>query len=80
MDPGHGQTRLGYLWACHRPGAEAVYSWHTSRAATCLEKILPVDFTGTIQCDGYTAYDAFARNRAGIELAGCWAHVRPQVL
>jgi transposase len=76
LEPGHGQTRLGYLWACHRPGADAVYSWHTSRAAACLEKILPVDFTGTIQCDGYTAYDAFARHRAGIELAGCWAHVR----
>jgi transposase len=76
LEPGHGQTRLGYLWACHRPGVDAVYSWHISRAAACLEKILPVDFTGTIQCDGYTAYDAFARNRAGIELAGCWAHVR----
>ena len=29
-----------------------------------------------IQCDGYTAYPAFAGSRAGIQLAGCWAHVR----
>ena len=74
--PGHGQTKLGYLWTCHRPGADAVYTWQTSRAAACLEKIVPVDFTGVIQCDGYAAYDAFARTRPEIALAGCWAHVR----
>jgi transposase len=77
LAPGHGQTKLGYLWTTHRPGGDAVFTWQTSRAAACLEKIVPADFTGVIQCDGYTAYDAFARGRAGqIELAGCWAHVR----
>jgi hypothetical protein len=78
LEPGHGQTKLGYLWTCHRPGGDSFFTWQTSRAAACLEKIVPVDFTGTIQCDGYTAYDAFARRRpAGeIALAGCWAHVR----
>jgi transposase len=36
-----------------------------------------VDFTGTVQCDGYSAYRSFANGRGhGIELAGCWAHVR----
>jgi hypothetical protein len=54
-----------------------VFHWHTSRAAACLEKIIPVDFTGTIQCDGYSGYDAFQRARADkIQLAGCWAHLR----
>jgi transposase len=76
LEPGHGQTKLGYFWTCHRPGADSVFAWDTSRAATCLEKIVPVDFAGKIQCDGYTAYDAFARGRPQIELAGCWAHVR----
>ena len=34
-------------------------------------------FTGTVQCDGYTAYRTFANNhRQPIVLAGCWAHVR----
>jgi transposase len=41
---------------------------------------LPNDFTGTVQCDGYSAYDHFARHRASegkpILLAGCWAHTR----
>jgi hypothetical protein len=53
------------------------YRWETSRAAACLDKILPVDFKGTVQCDGYSAYRSFANGRDGaVELAGCWAHVR----
>jgi transposase len=76
LDPGHGQTKQGYLWTCNRPGGDVIYQWHTSRAATCLDNIIPVDFSGTIQCDGYSAYRAFADRRCGIALAGCWAHVR----
>jgi transposase len=77
LEPGHGQTRQGYLWTCARPGGDVLFQWHTSRAADCLNKLIAVNFTGTLQCDGYNAYDAFARRRGGrIELAGCWAHVR----
>jgi transposase len=75
--PGHGQTKLGYLWTCHAPRGDVIFHWQTSRAAACLEKIIPVDFTGTIQCDGYEAYDCFAKGRGEkIVLAGCLAHVR----
>jgi transposase len=77
LDPGHGQTRQGYLWTGHRPGGDVFFRWETSRAAACLDNILPVDFTGTVQCDGYAAYRSFANSRGDtIELAGCWAHVR----
>lgn len=39
--------------------------------------MVPVDFQGTIQCDGYAAYDAFARQHGPpVTLADCWAHVR----
>jgi transposase len=77
LAPGHGQTKQGYFWTAHRPGGEVIYHWESSRAAACLENVLPVDFAGTVQCDGYSAYDAFARQRAGaITLADCWAHVR----
>jgi hypothetical protein len=42
-----------------------------------LHKLIAVDFSGTVQCDGYSAYPAFAEKRGGkIVLAGCWAHVR----
>jgi len=77
LAPGNGQARQGYLWTVHRPRGDVVYRWETTRAATCLEKIVPIDFTGTIQCDGYAGYGAFAHRRSGaITLAGCWAHVR----
>jgi transposase len=75
--PGNGQTRLGYLWTCHRPGLGVFYNWRTSRAASCLGRIIPADFRGTVQSDGYAAYRTFAAARAGaVTLAGCWAHVR----
>nr|WP_206171080.1 IS66 family transposase [Phragmitibacter flavus] len=77
LSPGHDQTRQGYLWACNKPGGDVFFEWATSRAAACLDNIIPVDFTGKVQCDSYGAYPAFAGSRAGqIELAGCWAHVR----
>src|ERR1051326_3933662 len=77
LEPGYGRTRQGYLWTASRPGGDVTYRWETSRAAACLDKVIPVNFTGTVQCDGYSAYRAFANGRAGaIELAGCWAHVR----
>jgi len=77
LAPGHGRTKLGYLWTCHAPGGDVVFHWQTSRAAACLEKIIPVDFRGVIQCDGYEAYDCFAKGRGEkIVLAGCLAHVR----
>ena len=76
LEPGHGRTRQGYLWVCSAPGADVVFHWQTSRAAGCLENIIPVDFAGVMQCDGYNAYAAFAGRRTGIKLAGCWAHVR----
>jgi transposase len=77
LAPGNGRTKLGYLWTCGIPRGDVIFHWESSRAATCLDNIIPVDFSGTIQCDGYEAYDCFARRRGGqIVLAGCLAHVR----
>lgn len=79
LEPGNGKTRQGYLWTGHRPGGDVFYRWETSRAAVCLENIIPADFTGTVQCDGYAAYPSFANGRGDqnkIVLSGCWAHVR----
>lgn len=77
LDPGRGRAGKGFLWICAKPGGDVVFRWETSRAAECLERVLPVEFTGTVQCDGYTAYSAFARRHPKpITLAACWAHVR----
>jgi transposase len=75
--PGEGKTKLGYLWACKAPQGDVAFHWTITRAAKCLEKIIPADFHGTLQCDGYEAYDCLAKSRGGkIVLAGCLAHVR----
>jgi Transposase IS66 family/Cyclin M transmembrane N-terminal domain len=80
LDPGNGKTGQGYFWVAHRPGADVLFEWHTTREAKCLQKLIPSDFNGTVQCDGYSAYDYFARHLASegkpILLAGCWAHTR----
>src|ERR1700693_2103999 len=78
LDPGNGKTGQGSLWVAHRPGGDVIYEWHTTRAASCLERLIPIDFRGTVQCDGYSAYDRFAnrREREGqpLTLAGGAAH------
>ena len=77
LEPGNGKTKQGYLWTGSRPGGDVFFRWETSRSAACLNNIIPVNFAGTIQCDGYAAYRAFAMERKGtVALAGCWAHVR----
>jgi transposase len=77
LEPGHGRTRQGYLWTGSRPGGDVFFRWQTSRATACRDQVVPTNFTGTLQCDGYLAYRAFAHRRVQpIELAGCWAHAR----
>ena len=77
-----GRCAQGYLWTGLVPGQCVVYEWHPSRAATCLESLLGNDFKGKLQCDGYSAYPAFARGKEGtpeqpgLRLFGCWAHAR----
>ena len=81
LSPGNGETRLGYLWTCARPGADTIFHWKTTRSAKCLEEVFPTEWKGTLQCDGYAAYRAFAKRRSGlITLVGCWAHARRALL
>jgi hypothetical protein len=81
LSPGNGQTKQGYLWACKRPGSDVSFTWTTSRAARCLDHIIPADFSGTVQCDGYAAYPSFANRSEGrITLAACWAHARRKLI
>jgi len=77
LSPGHGKTKLGYLWTTCRPRGDVIFRWEISRGAECLKNVIPVDFTGTIQCDAYGAYPCFVREHPqSITLAGCWAHAR----
>jgi len=71
-----GRCGQGYLWTGLVPGQCVVYEWHVSRAARCLASLLGEDFAGKLQCDGYSAYPAFAKGKTDLHLFGCWAHAR----
>jgi len=75
-----GVCGTGYLWVIHNPVRKvSLFVWRTGRGAACLDDIVPADFTGIIQCDGYSAYDAFIKQperRGRITLIGCMAHAR----
>jgi transposase len=71
-----GRCAQGYLWTGLVPGKCVVYEWHPSRAAMCLDSLLGKDFKGKLQCDGYSGYPAFAKDKSGVQLFGCWAHAR----
>jgi transposase len=65
------ETPVRYLAPGHGK-TKTGYFW----AAACLDNVLPGDFKGTVQCDGYAAYASFARRKEYIQLAACWAHAR----
>ena len=71
-----GKCGQGYLWTALVPGQCVVYEWHASRAAACLDSLLGPRYAGKVQCDGYSAYPAFAKDKKGITLFGCAAHLR----
>ena len=71
-----GRCGQGYLWTALVPSQCVVYEWHASRAARCLDSLLGEGFAGKLQCDGYSAYPAFAKEKATLTLFGCWAHAR----
>ncbi len=77
LQPGNGKAKIGYLWTYGAPREDVVFHWETSRAAACLDNIIPGDFGGTLQSDGYQAYRSFVKERGcAILLAGCMAHTR----
>lgn len=81
LQPGTGSTGKGYLWPVLDPMSGAVhYSWKLGRGHEQLVEILgigkPGAYSGTIQCDGFSAYETLAKRYPGIQLGGCLAHIR----
>lgn len=79
LDPGTGSTTQGYFWVYRSAEAGVLYDWQLGRAHTCLDNILTngdETFTGTIQCDGYSAYQTWGGKHKKVILTGCWAHAR----
>jgi hypothetical protein len=82
LDPGHGRTITGQLWAYARDdrpwgGADppaVTYVYAPDRKAERPIAHL-AGFTGILQVDGYVGYRSLAE-RGDVQLAFCWAHVR----
>lgn len=82
LSPGHGQTRQGYLWVYHAPELRLTYyNWQLGRGHRALVEVLgdggPGSYSGALDCDGYSAYQTYARLRGtGIRPGACLAHIR----
>jgi hypothetical protein len=76
LDPDvKGKSQQGYLWIYSRPKSDVLFEWRVSRARAGPEEFLK-NFRGKLQTDGYSAYESLAKDRDGLTLIGCWAHVR----
>ena len=81
LDPGRGQTKIGYFWAMARddrpwggrdpPGV--VYTYAPGRGGEHLQTLLAT-YRGIVQCDGYAPYKKLPADR--ITIAFCWSHLR----
>jgi len=83
LNPGTGKTSTGQFWVYHHADHGPLYDWHTSRANTCLERVLlggadDAPFSGHLQSDGLRAYTAFIDRQPGngITPVSCLAHIR----
>ena len=91
LKPGSGKAQTGYLWTSNIPGGSVFYHWHDGRDAAGMDglfekieanegeesidsKILPL--LRIIQCDGYSVYPSWSKDKAWIKLMGCHSHVR----
>lgn len=84
LAPGTGKTGQGYLWYYRDQITGSIYcDWRLGRGHESMFEMLGLDgkdgskpFAGTIQCDGYSAYQALVNRYANIRLAACLAHIR----
>ena len=78
LEPGTGKAQTGYLWTSNVPGGTVIYQWRVGRDAGGVAGLFGPSGPAacTIQCDGYEAYRAWARDKPHIVLAGCHAHLR----
>ena len=75
LGKGHGNI-IAHLWTTVSPLAEGVlYDFSESREHEHLFETLQGFDRGVLVGDGYAGYDAFAKKRPGVIVAGCWAHV-----
>lgn len=84
LEPGHRKAKKGYLWTSTVPGRSVIYHWQAGRDQSGITAIFGPPLPGAegetdacvIQCDGFSAYPSWARDKPWLTLMGCHAHVR----
>jgi transposase len=69
-----GDAKRWQVWAVATEDAVS-YRILDSRSTEAASEVLG-EYSGTIICDGYSAYDALRKRGGRFRLAHCWAHVR----
>jgi transposase len=70
-----GATHKGYHWVYYSPVERLVlFDYRKGRGREGPEELLK-DYRGTLQADGYSAYESFEK-KPGITLLACMAHAR----
>ncbi len=70
-----GQMQATWYWPIYGEDDEICFTWSASRGSAHIERVLE-GFEGVLLSDGYGAYDRYARAKARITQAQCWAHTR----
>ena len=76
LEPGHGQSKYGYLWLANNPHGSLYYHWGVGRGEAQLIETIGEDFAGALQCDGWSAYLAYEGHHPEIVFMSCLAHIR----
>lgn len=69
-----GAGKRWQTWAVVAPDA-VCYRILDNRSADAAAEVLQ-DYSGTVVCDGYSAYEALKKRGGRFRIAHCWAHVR----
>lgn len=77
---GRKANSKSYMWVYRNREVDehkvVIYDYRKTRAESNIEDFVG-DFSGTIVCDGYSAYHKLQNESKGqIKICGCWAHTR----
>ena len=76
LEPGAGKAPRGYLWLANDPHGSLFYHWGIGRGQEALIETIGEDYAGILQCDGWSAYEAYQGDHPEILFMSCLAHIR----
>ena len=75
LEPGTGKAPRGYLWLANDPHGSLFYHWGIGRDQEALIETIGKDYAGILQCDGWSAYEAYEGDHPEILFMSCLAHI-----